>query len=251
MQSEEATKIVNFACSDGSSVPMTELAGYVLSRTECVKNIRVVVSHGRRYYYVTPIEDEEKPLWKWLARRVYLLELNGDGEIHHDGSDSFLPVNFYRDEWPEHHVERERPKRPLKAYTPKPGVGPTLISQQLEWLTLPALRQQTLRIVAKRTNPAVSEEIVQSKFAELIRQIQGGQCQAKNLQTFTGYVVKACEKAARGLAKQGKLNGDVIPCDLNLKVGVVSLTGWENLCDEPTFATPTRTTSLSSYDKEN
>src|SRR5258708_4021075 len=132
------TKNVNFPCSDASFVVLTERMADVVMSIPC-KNVRVVKRTNKagvlvKNYYVPDwilldVLGIKKmlPLWQMVANEDQLHKvLEGEGRIHHDGSNSFLPENFRRDPWPELDASVLETKEP----TAKTGQTPENIRVQ-------------------------------------------------------------------------------------------------------------------------
>jgi hypothetical protein len=154
----------------------------------------------------------------------------GDGAIHHNGTNSFLPSDYARDRWPEHDAESQPQEKAPKDYVPK--VGTDLIRLQLAWFSEPALRTEAVKWASRLTNPAVAQDIVQQTYLKLYRQISGGQCEATDAKGVHDYALTAVQFKCRTAAKNGKLNGDVIP-DLLARKGItVEMPETENLWND-------------------
>lgn len=238
---------VTFPVSDGSTVVVSGHAGYALRKIFGIDRVKSVNANGKRYLY-TPFEIPDPDILsnyfgksqqprRWLfadliARHVYRLHLYvpGDGAIQHNGSNSFLPSDYSRDQWPHHTPEPEPQEKASKVYLPK--VGADLIQLQINWFSEPALRIEAVRWASKLTNPSVAQDIAQETYLKLFRQISGGQCEAADPKQLHDYVLTAVQFKCRTAATNGNLNGDVMP-DLLARKGItVGMPETENLWHE-------------------
>lgn len=240
---------VTFPVSDGSTVTVSAHADYVLRETFGIDRVKAVNANGKKYLY-TPFEIPDLDVLavyfgrvsaprRWLlaefvARHIYHLHvyMPGDGMIHHNGSNSFLPSDYSREQWPELNSEPEENAKPPKDYVPR--VSAELIQNQLSWFAESALRTEAAKWAARLTNPAVAQDIVQQTYLKLFQQISGGQCEATDAKGLHDYVLTAVQFKCRTAAKNGKINGDVIP-DLLTRKGLTEPVPeredhWAELC---------------------
>ena len=238
-----------FPCSDGTTVVLPFFAAYTLARVG-IRKIRVVAANGKKYYYVQWPGEPEQSLTRWLILEHYQLhrKLDGQGRIHHDGSDRFLPENFWREEFERGTAEpNEQRTRQRTACSSDPQVGPDTISQQLDWLGAGTLRRKALACIAAKTNPAHAQEIFQTVCVKVLPQIQRGQCKATSPVQFNDYVLTICRNECCDIATQGHANGGVLP-DLLTRKGLTILAD-ENLTDDFVPARSTPVKSLSDHDE--
>jgi hypothetical protein len=191
------TKSVNFPVNDGTEVVMSEqtaelLAG-ICKKVKAVKSRKdgVVVRHLYVPDWVAMEHglNQHIPLWQFVVMQDALhRKLDGDGRIYHDGSESFLPENFRRDEWPETDdsvLPKEQKQVAVK-------MGQTLESvraQQREWLDDAVLYETAFR----QTNRSADVvDAVQSAYEAALKQIDAGRCKAQTKAELCGYVLATC-----------------------------------------------------------
>jgi len=218
---------VRTACSDGSKVTISPLAEFAL-RKEGNTNVTVVHSNGAKYYYANARaldrtrvyflarhdgKQQRVPLADFVAYRTGLhRRLKGEGEIRHDGSDSFLDHNFSRDAWPD-----------TSSFVVKVPKGKSLTvdtdlkRSQLAWLSQRDLFVKASKCAAKKTNPQIGAEVVADVFAEMVERISVGKMPVETKEAFEKYVMRAVRNVCNDAASDGFINGDILPDKLRVK----------------------------------
>jgi hypothetical protein len=193
----DVTKTVNFPVSDGTTVVLTE--GTANSLVNVCKKIKAV--KGRkdgmpvRHLYVPDwIQYEAKgvkmPLWQFVTMDLTLYKvLEGDGRIHHDGSNSFLRENFRRDRWPEtDDTVLPTQRKPVTVKTGQTVEG--VRAQQREWLDDAVLYETAVRVTDRSADVV---DAVQSAYEAALSQIDSGLCKAGTKAELCAYVLSTCK----------------------------------------------------------
>src|SRR5258708_7845166 len=189
------TKSVNYPVSDGTAVVLSEGVASVLQYIGC-KKVKAIKRKARRDLYVPDwilldVLGIKKmlPLWQMVANEDQLHRvLEGEGRIHHDGSNSFLPENFRRDPWPELDASVLETKEP----TAKTGQTPENIRvQQREWLDDAVLYQTAIRQTQKLADGEVGD-FVQEAFQAAFEAVVAGLCDAETKAALCSYFLATC-----------------------------------------------------------
>lgn len=224
---------VEFPVSDGTSIIVSDFTYAVLATMwDGIDRVKAVKAGDIRYLYTpVPIPDMSYANWyfnrsheprvmpwdRFVAYNVLFLHLHlaGDGRIVHDGSDSFLPSNYSRQEFPEHDdVDDPEPaQRPRRVAV----VGPEVINDQVRWLGDKELVLKARRCATKKTNSKIGEEVVQYALLAVLQNVQDGQVRATTHEQFFGYVLRVVRNFCCDAAKDSLCNGDVLPDNFEVK----------------------------------
>jgi hypothetical protein len=222
---------VRLNCTDGSTVMVNHFAAFFLADIFGIDTVKAVNSNGKRYLY-TPVIPDPNPLnayrggalaprrWPFadfLARHVYFLHrhLPGDGRIIHNGSDSFLPTDYTREEFERLPLESEPEPRPVVAREPKVPAG--VIQQQLGWLG-ESLMRKSLAKAAKKLNRDIAADVVHEVVVELLETINSGLCEKTTEEDFKNWVLGAVNNRCCDVAGAGCCNGSVLPDPLEVRL---------------------------------
>jgi hypothetical protein len=198
---------VDFPVTDGTSVIVSDFTyGVLMTMWDGIDRVKAVKAGNSRYLYTpVPIPDMSYANWyfnrsheprvmawdRFVAYNVLFLHqhLAGDGRIVHDGSDSFLPSNYNRQEFPEYDEVDPEPES-----GPKPRrvavVGPEVINQQLQWLSDKELVLKARRCAAKKTNQTVAHDVVQIALLAVLTDVQDGQVKAVAREKLFAYAMR-------------------------------------------------------------
>jgi hypothetical protein len=206
------TKSVNFPVNDGSFVVVSERVARFLADSDC-KSVRVSKRQKKGgtivcHFYVMDI-------FKWLVNEVkvfntlrrtvveverFHLTLPGEGMIYHDGSNSYLPENFRRDEWPELDKTVLEPK----VQTLKSGqTAEALRIKQAEWLNSSTLYETALR-QTKRVGDGDTNDIVQAAFLATLEKVNAGLCDAACEAQLCSFFLATCQNKTSELTRKRK-----------------------------------------------
>jgi hypothetical protein len=223
---------VDFPVSDGTSIIVSDFTYAVLmTMWDGIDRVKAVKAGNSRYLY-TPVPIPDMSYLNWYFNRsheprimpwdrfvaysvLYLHQsMPGDGLIVHDGSDSFLPSNYSRQEFPEHDdVEPESAPKPRRVAV----VSPEVINEQLRWLGDKELVLKARRCAAKKTNNKIGEEIVQYALLAVLQNVQDGQVKAATREQFFGYTLQVVRNFCCDAVKDSLCNGDVLPDPYEVK----------------------------------
>jgi hypothetical protein len=199
---------VEFPVSDGSSIIVSDFTYAVLmTMWDGIDRAKAVKADGKRYLYTpVPIPDMSYVNWyynrsheprvmpwdRFVAYNVLGLHqsLAGDGRIIHDGSDSFLPSNYSRQEFPEHDDVDPEPEPAAPRPRRVAVVGPEVINQQLQWLSEKELVLKARRCAAKKTNQTVGNDVVQNALLAVLTDVQDGQVKAVTREKLWAYAMR-------------------------------------------------------------
>jgi hypothetical protein len=206
MSAETAvTKSVNYPVSDGTTVVLDERIASILQSISC-KSVRAIKRKAKRDLYVPDWISLEvngikklTPLWQFVVQEEQLHRvLEGEGRIHHDGSNSFLPENFRRDAWPEIDVVVVE----TNEATAKVGQTPESVRmKQRAWLDDAVLYQTAIRQTKKLADGEV-EDIVQASLLAALEQIDAGHCESQTQAALCSYFLATCRNKTYELDRQ-------------------------------------------------
>jgi hypothetical protein len=183
-------------------------------------------------YYGKPASPRRWLFSNFLARHVYRLHLYvpGDGRIVHNGSDSFLPKDFSREEF-ERLADEPAEKEMAAKTQPKPLVSEEVIQQQFEWLTgnvtrnnkrkecaASELMRAARKVASKRLQVMLAGDVVQEVLSELLLTIVNGRCTCTTREEFFKWVKGAVRNRCSDMAVEGCCNGDILPDRLESKL---------------------------------
>src|SRR5258708_3183883 len=210
---------VDFPVSDGTSVTVSDFTYAVLATMwDGIDRVKAVKAGDSRYLY-TPVPIPDTSYFNWYFNRsheprvmpwarslpynvLFLhLHLAGDGLIVHDGSDSFLPSNYSRHQFPEHDpVDPEPAPKPRRVAL----VGPEVINDQLSWLGKKELFQKARRCAVKKTNQTVGNDLVQIALLSVLKDVQDGQVKAVTQEKLFAYTIRVVRNMCCDAAKDRK-----------------------------------------------
>ena len=209
------TKSVTYPCSDGTAVVLSEgFAGLLDSDGQ--KTVKAVKKRNKdgqvtRHLYVRDWLTWQvnevvvmQPLWQAVVVNAgFDRRLPGDGRIHHDGSDSFLLGNFFREEWPEidNSVVAAHEQNSVKT-----GDTPEALRvQQREWLNDETLLNKGIAGCVRMAD-AESSDIVQASFMAVLENINAGLCRANNKGALCEYFLSTVRNKTKEFVRYRQKN---------------------------------------------
>ena len=193
------TKSVNYPVSDGTTVVLSERIAGILQSIPC-KSVRAIKRKAKVDHYVSDWVSldvngikKQLPLWQFVVEEEQLHRvLEGDGLIHHDGSNSFLAENFRRDTW----GEIDASVLETEEATVKTGKTPEANRvQQRAWLDDAVLYQTAIRQTKKLADGEV-DDIVQAALLAALEQIDAGLCESQTQAALCSYFLATCRNKA-------------------------------------------------------